>query len=219
MPEPTGVLLCALRSVADISYREPDIASSRRNVPATARHRGLLICSQHFSVQARSPRLKLRNEKTLSPSFSLPFLFLDRCFCGICRRNRPYRRLPANYSGRRPALPRSFLASAPPASGRNMEFLASDALRGRGSATADELVAATYVAAQLRAYGISPAGDNGGYLQRAGLLQPKFTAPPQLTFAQVRHRRRKNYLDLRQGVRGPLSRASPLLRPVARDQR
>src|SRR6476661_2583989 len=66
----------------------------------------------------------------------------------------------------------------------NMEFLASDALRGRGSATADELVAATYVAAQLRAYGISPAGDNGGYLQRATLLQPRFTAPPQLTFAK-----------------------------------
>jgi aminopeptidase YwaD len=66
----------------------------------------------------------------------------------------------------------------------HMEFLASDALRGRGSGTADELVAATYVASQLRAYGISPAGDNGGYLQRATLQQPKFTGPPQLTFAQ-----------------------------------
>jgi hypothetical protein len=66
----------------------------------------------------------------------------------------------------------------------NMEFLASDALRGRGSATTDELVAATYVASQLRAYGIAPAGDDGGYLQRATLLQPKFTEPPQLTFAK-----------------------------------
>jgi aminopeptidase YwaD len=65
-----------------------------------------------------------------------------------------------------------------------LEFLASDALRGRGSGTADELVAATYVASQLRAYGIAPAGDNGGYLQRATLQQPKFTGPPQLTFAQ-----------------------------------
>jgi Peptidase family M28 len=65
-----------------------------------------------------------------------------------------------------------------------MEFLASDALRGRGSATADELVAATYVASRLRAYGITPAGDNGAYLQRAGLLQPKFTVPPQLTFVK-----------------------------------
>lgn len=63
-----------------------------------------------------------------------------------------------------------------------MEFLASDALRGRGSGTSDELVAATYVASQLRAYGIAPAGDDNGYLQSATLLQPKFTAPPQLTF-------------------------------------
>jgi aminopeptidase YwaD len=66
----------------------------------------------------------------------------------------------------------------------HMDFLASDALRGRGSGTADELVAATYVASQLREYGIAPAGDNGGYLQRATLQQPKFTGPPQLTFAQ-----------------------------------
>jgi aminopeptidase YwaD len=66
----------------------------------------------------------------------------------------------------------------------HMEFLASDALRGRGSGTADELVAATYVASQLRAYGIAPAGDDGGYIQRATLQQPKLTAPPQLTFSQ-----------------------------------
>src|SRR6478736_886503 len=66
----------------------------------------------------------------------------------------------------------------------HMEFLGSDALRGRGSGTADELVAATYVASQLRAYGIAPAGDKGGYLQRAPLQQPKFTGPPQLTFTQ-----------------------------------
>jgi aminopeptidase YwaD len=65
----------------------------------------------------------------------------------------------------------------------HMEFLASDALRGRGSGTADELVAATYIASQLRAYGIAPAGDNGSYIQQVALLQPKFTAPPQLTWA------------------------------------
>lgn len=65
-----------------------------------------------------------------------------------------------------------------------MEFLASDALRGRGSGTADELVAATYVASQLRSYGIAPAGDNGGYLQRATLSLAKFAGPPQLSFAK-----------------------------------
>src|SRR3954452_10616947 len=67
----------------------------------------------------------------------------------------------------------------------HMEFLASDALRGRGSATSDELVAATYAASQLRAYGIAPAGDNGGYLHGATLLQPNFTPPPQLTFSKA----------------------------------
>ena len=63
----------------------------------------------------------------------------------------------------------------------HMEFLASDALRGRGSGTADELLAATYIASELRAYGIQPAGGNGGYLQRANLVERKFTGSPTLT--------------------------------------
>jgi peptidase M28-like protein len=64
----------------------------------------------------------------------------------------------------------------------HMEFLASDALRGRGSATHDELVAATYIASELRAYGIEPAGDVGGYLQHATLIRRELTGPPQMTF-------------------------------------
>src|SRR5881394_3932403 len=46
-----------------------------------------------------------------------------------------------------------------------MTALASDEMRGRGSATADELRAAEYIASQLQALKIKPAGDNGGYLQ------------------------------------------------------
>jgi len=61
------------------------------------------------------------------------------------------------------------------------EFLASDALRGRGSGTHDELLAATYVASQLRQYGIAPAGDNGGYVQRVSVIQDTITAPPQFS--------------------------------------
>jgi aminopeptidase YwaD len=64
----------------------------------------------------------------------------------------------------------------------HLEFLASDAMRGRGSATHDELVAATYIASELRAYGIGPAGDSGGYLQRATLVRRKLTGPPRITF-------------------------------------
>ena len=60
------------------------------------------------------------------------------------------------------------------------EFLASDAMRGRGSGTREELITATYIAAQLRSYGIQPAGDNGGYVQAAPLLRRTITAAPTL---------------------------------------
>jgi len=63
-----------------------------------------------------------------------------------------------------------------------MEFLASDALRGRGSGTPDELVAATYVASQLRQYGIQPAGDSGTFIQHGVVIRQKPSAPPQLRF-------------------------------------
>ena len=63
-----------------------------------------------------------------------------------------------------------------------MDFLASDALRGRGSGTADELVAATYVGAQLEQYGIEAAGDNGTFIQQAPVVRRRLTAPPQLRF-------------------------------------
>jgi hypothetical protein len=46
-----------------------------------------------------------------------------------------------------------------------MEFMASDAMQGRGSGTHDELVTAVYLASELRAMGVAPMGDNGGYLQ------------------------------------------------------
>src|ERR1700687_4994903 len=46
-----------------------------------------------------------------------------------------------------------------------MQGLASDEMRGRGSATADELAAAKYIASQLKLLKIDPACDDGGYLQ------------------------------------------------------
>src|SRR2546429_5342243 len=48
---------------------------------------------------------------------------------------------------------------------KSMQALAGDEMRGRGSATADELAAAKYIAAQLKAMKIEPAGDGGDYLQ------------------------------------------------------
>src|SRR5213075_2847196 len=58
-----------------------------------------------------------------------------------------------------------------------MTALASDEMRGRGSATADELRAAQYIAAQLKALKINPSGDNGGYLQTVKFLRRQRGAP------------------------------------------
>lgn len=65
----------------------------------------------------------------------------------------------------------------------HMEFLASDALRGRGSGTHDELVAATYIATELERVAVAPAGDDGGYLQNVALMRRRVLAPPRLEFA------------------------------------
>ena len=47
------------------------------------------------------------------------------------------------------------------------EFLASDAMGGRGSATRLEEITATYVASEFMAYGLKPAPGMDGYLQTA----------------------------------------------------
>jgi len=67
----------------------------------------------------------------------------------------------------------------------NLRFLASDGMKGRGSATEDEHAAATYVASKLKEYGAQPAGDDGGYIQRATVLRRKITAAPQLKVGTI----------------------------------
>ncbi|MEO8077881.1 MAG: M28 family peptidase [Acidobacteriota bacterium] len=64
----------------------------------------------------------------------------------------------------------------------HLEFLAGDALNGRGSGTRDEWIAATYIAAQLRRSGIEPLGDDGGYVQDVRIERSEVTAPPVLSF-------------------------------------
>src|SRR5438093_3063286 len=91
-----------------------------------------------------------------------------------------------------PALAALFLAAAPGAEAptvrpeavrAHVEFLASDALNGRGSGTHDELVAATYAATQLRQFGVEPAGDAGGYIQNVDLIRRELTGPPSVVVA------------------------------------
>ena len=72
----------------------------------------------------------------------------------------------------------------------HMEALASDAMRGRGSGTADEFAAAQYVAAQLKSYGIEPAGDQIGsqrdYIESVTVRKTTLIAPYALTFTDPR---------------------------------
>ena len=50
------------------------------------------------------------------------------------------------------------------------EFLASDVLAGRGSATRDEQIAAMYVATEFEGYGLQSAPGMEGYFQAATLV-------------------------------------------------
>ena len=68
----------------------------------------------------------------------------------------------------------------------HMEFLAGDAMNGRGSGTRDEWIAATYIASQLRRWGLEPLGDDGGYVQAVELARMQVTAAPVLTAQDLR---------------------------------
>ncbi len=66
---------------------------------------------------------------------------------------------------------RRALAELPPAFSQarlaaHVAALAAPGLEGRGLGTPGERAAAEYVAAQMKAAGLSPAGDDGGFLQR-----------------------------------------------------
>jgi aminopeptidase YwaD len=64
----------------------------------------------------------------------------------------------------------------------HLEFLASDALNGRGSGTRDEWLAAEYIGSQLRLWGLEPLGDNRGYVQTIDIERTQLAGPPVLTF-------------------------------------
>jgi hypothetical protein len=63
------------------------------------------------------------------------------------------------------------------------DFLASDALQGRGSATPDEARAAAWVASQFEHFGLARAPGMGGYLQTATIIEPTLGGAPVLSVA------------------------------------
>ena len=74
----------------------------------------------------------------------------------------------------------------------HMEFLASDALNGRGSGTRDEWIAVTYVANQLRRLGLEPLEPNGdavrtnSFVQTVQIERGELAAPPVVSIGGQR---------------------------------
>jgi len=68
----------------------------------------------------------------------------------------------------------------------HMEFLAGDAMKGRGSGTEDEWRAAAYMGSQMRKWGIEPLGDNGTFVKRIQTARVQVTAAPVLAIRNAK---------------------------------
>lgn len=91
----------------------------------------------------------------------------------------------------------------------HLEFLAADALNGRGSGTRDEWIAAEYIASHLRRWGLEPLGDDGGFVRKVTIERAEITSPPVLSFggARATHRKEMTVTALAATrIAGPLQR-------------
>jgi hypothetical protein len=83
-----------------------------------------------------------------------------------------------------------------------MEFLAGDAMQGRGSGTAFERIAAEYVGSQFMQFGLEPAGDKGwdgkpSFVQNITVRRIAFTGGPTVKFGELTGTHGKDLLVLR----------------------
>ena len=96
------------------------------------------------------------------------------------------------------------------------DFLASDALAGRGSATRDEQIAAEYVVSELLAYGLKTAPGMSSMIQTAELIAPELDGKASLTFEGATL---SEGSDLRLIIPTGVSATGPLIRLAAADLR
>ena len=73
----------------------------------------------------------------------------------------------------------------------HIDYLADDALEGRGLGTEGIDLAASYIAEQFAEIGLEPVGDDGGYFQSFTMtLQRKLTADSRLALSGETSKRR-----------------------------
>lgn len=82
----------------------------------------------------------------------------------------------------------------------HIAFLASDSLKGRESGTAEEAVAANYIADFFRDFGLEPAGDNETYFQEYTINTAVLNNPHATDDAEGEKRLTKNVVALLQGT-------------------
>jgi aminopeptidase YwaD len=113
---------------------------------------------------------------------------------------------PAPASSRRATAPSPITEASVRA---HLEFLAGDALNGRGSGTRDEWLAAAYVASHMRRIGLEPLGDAGGYVQTITMEHREAASAPTLSYpgGRVEHGQEMVVLSLGGGrASGPLQK-------------
>lgn len=104
-----------------------------------------------------------------------------------------------------------------------MNFLASDAMQGRGSGTIFERIAAEYIGSQFMQFGLEPAGEAGWdgkptFVQTVGSTRNSFAENPTLKFGASTLEHGKEMLVVRastDAVGGLLQKASPSDKPNA----
>ncbi|NNE99668.1 MAG: hypothetical protein HKN25_11670, partial [Pyrinomonadaceae bacterium] len=84
----------------------------------------------------------------------------------------------------------------------HMNFLASDAMQGRGSGTMFERLAGEYLASQMQQFGIEPAGDKDAsgkmsYIQTVNIATNSFVEAPKITSSNLSFTHGKEMLVLR----------------------
>ncbi len=90
-------------------------------------------------------------------------------------------------------------------------FLASDVLAGRGSATRDEELTATYVASEFESYGLKMAPGMTSYLQSADIVSPELDGHATLQAGNVSLKEEDDFTLLTSNgdsVTGPLVRVA-----------
>ena len=81
------------------------------------------------------------------------------------------------------------------------EFLASDILQGRGSATRDEGIAAAYVGSQFHGYGLALAPGMKSYVEQVEVEKPELDGRALISFAGISLQEGGDfYLPLSSGV-------------------